>query len=65
MYDKKKKKEKVFKFSSTTTNITFASTEVTGEIAKEIQKEMIEEPTKEAIERNKRASELLHKVRSS
>ena len=46
-------------------NDTFSSIEVTGEIAKKIQKEMLEEPTEEAIEKNKKASELLHKVRSS
>lgn len=56
---------KTTNFSSTTASITFASTEVRGEIAKKIQAEMLKEPTKKAMQRNKKASELLHKVRSS
>lgn len=38
--------------------------EVFGDIADDIIEEMLREPTKEAIEKNKKASDILHKVRN-
>lgn len=39
--------------------------EIFGDIAKQIKKEALKKPTKKAIKKNKKASELLHKLKNS
>ena len=51
-------------FSETTIGTTFSVIEVSGDIAKEICAEMHEEPTEEERERNKRASEILRRLKT-
>lgn len=53
------------KISSSAAKSTFSTITVTGKIAKEILEESEKKPTEETIKKNRKALELLNKLRMS